>query len=333
MKIAFFDTHSFEKQAFDEVVKNTSYEFLFLQPRLSPVTAELAKGCDVVCCFANDKLDREVLAKLSQLGVKLIALRSAGYNHVDLGAAKEMRLLVVRVPNYSPYAVAEHAVALMLTLNRKIHRALQRVHELNFSLEGLVGFDMNGKTVGVIGTGNIGKVMTKIMNGFGCRLLLYDLKPDVDFAKSFSGSVKYVSLEELLKASDVITLHVPLTADTRHMIDADAIEMMKPKVLLINTGRGALIETKALIYALKHHLIGGAGLDVYEEEAAVFFEDHSNEGIDDDLLARLLTFPNVIMTSHQAFLTEEALHNIAQRTVDNIDEFARGVPLTCEVSV
>jgi D-lactate dehydrogenase len=333
MKIAFFDTHSFERQAFEQAARNPNQELLFLQPRLSPVTAELAKGCDVVCCFANDQLNREVLVKLSQIGVKLIALRSAGYNHVDLVAAKELHLPVVRVPSYSPYAVAEHAVALMLTLNRKIHRAIQRVHELNFSLEGLVGFDMNGKTVGVIGTGNIGKVMAKIMTGFGCRVLLYDIKPDVEFAKSLSESVKYVPLEMLLRTSDLITLHVPLTSETRHMINAQAIELMKPKVLIINTGRGALIETKALIDALKHHRIGGAGLDVYEEEAAVFFEDHSNEGIDDDLLARLLTFPNVIMTSHQAFLTEEALHNIAQRTLDNIDEFSRGVPLTREVSV
>lgn len=331
MKIAFFDTHHFEREVFEPRGREAAFEIQFIEAKLNSVTAELARGSDAVCCFVNDRLDHEVLTKLKSYGIRLIALRSAGFNHIDLKAAAELDLHVVRVPAYSPASVAEHAVALMLTLNRKIHRAYQRVRELNFSLEGLVGFDMAGKTAGVIGTGRIGRVTARILSGFGCRVLLYDLIPDPAFAQSICGGARYVGLDEIYRESDLISLHVPLTPETRHMIDSAAIERMKPTVLLINTGRGALVETKALIAALKHHRIGGAGLDVYEEEAEIFFSDHSNEGIDDDLMARLITFPNVIVTSHQAFLTQEALANIAATTVQSLGEFERGETLTCEI--
>jgi D-lactate dehydrogenase len=325
MKIAFFDTHKFEREAFDLKNQRGLHQMVYLDCRLTAETAELSKGCQVVCSFVNDHLDAKTLAKLKRAGIQLIALRSAGFNHVDLTAAKELALPVARVPEYSPHAVAEHAVALILSLNRNIHRAYTRVRELNFSLEGLVGFDMLGKTVGIIGVGRIGRVLVQILNGFGCKVLAYDLVRDESLVKS--GVLNYASLDEIYRQADIISLNVPLTEKTRHMIDATAIEKMKKKVLIINTGRGGLIETRALIDALNAHRIGGAGLDVYEEEEAIFFQDRSVEGISDDLFARLLMFPNVIVTSHQAFLTSEALRNIAQTTLENISSFEKtGAP-------
>lgn len=329
MEICFFDMHEFEKPFYEKALKQNAWPFVFQSARLDSATAALAQGADVVCCFANDRLDADVLERLSRLGVGMIALRSAGYNNVDLETAKRLRIPVVRVPAYSPAAIAEHAIALMLTLNRKIHRAYNRVRELNFSLDGLVGFDMQGKTVGVVGVGRIGQCAARILNGFGCRVLLYDLKENVEFAKSIGA--RYATLDEILKSSDIITLHLPLTQETRHLIGVNEFARMKPHMLLINTGRGALIESRALIDALKHHRIGGAGLDVYEEEASVFFADHSEDGIDDDLLARLLTFPNVVMTSHQGFLTHEALSHIADTTLASLREFAGRKTLTNEI--
>jgi D-lactate dehydrogenase len=329
MKIAFFDTHHFEREVFDAENRESGHEIRYIEGRLQGSTAELARDCDVVCSFVNDRLDAETLSRLHGLKIRLIALRSAGFNHVDLRAARELSLPVVRVPEYSPYAVAEHAVALMMTLNRKIHRAYVRVRELNFSIEGLMGFDMHGKTVGVVGTGRIGRVFVKIMNGFGCRVLAYDTNPNEALRKS--GMAEYVSLERLYRESDVISLHVPLVPETRHLIDAKAVAQMKPEVLLINTSRGALIETQALVDALKGHKIGGAALDVYEEEEGVFFHDFSVEGVNDDLLARLVSFPQVVITSHQAFLTKEALTNIAQTTLANITQFEKGESLTNQV--
>jgi D-lactate dehydrogenase len=321
MRVAFFDAHRFERDVFDKDPGRSAHELIYFDARLGLETAELARSCRAICSFVNDNLGRAVLTRLKELGVELIALRSAGYNHVDLICAKELGLHVVRVPKYSPYAIAEHAIALALTLNRKIHRAHQRIRELNFSLDGLVGFDMHGKTAGVVGTGRIGTVMTEILVGFGCNVIAYDKFPSEALVERHGGKVRYAPLEFLLRESDVISLHVPLNGETRHMINESAFAQMKPSALLINTGRGGLIETSALISALKHHRIGGAGLDVYEEEAQVFFADHSESGIDDDVLARLLTFPNVVITSHQGFLTNEALENIARTTIDNLSKF------------
>ena len=329
MKIAFFDTHQFEREAFDQANQSKDSQITYFDFRLNSQTAEVAKGFEVVCSFVNDSLDAQTLRILHSNGSKLLALRSAGFNHVDMKEADRLGLPVVRVPEYSPYAIAEHALALMLTLNRKIHRAYTRVRELNFSLEGLVGFDMRGKTVGVVGTGRIGRVMVKILNGLGCQVLAYDLRPNQELIDG--GMARYVDLPTIFRESDVLTLHVPLNPQTRHIIDANAIGQMKRGVLLINTGRGALIETRALVEALKVHRIGGAGLDVYEEEEGVFFHDMSSEGIADDLLARLLTFPNVVMTSHQGFLTTEALQNIAQVTLQNVADFAAKQPLKNQV--
>jgi D-lactate dehydrogenase len=298
-------------------------------PRLTRQTAGLSAGFDVVCAFVNDRLDAEVLMALQHAGVRLVALRSAGYNHVDLEAAARLGLPVVRVPEYSPHAVAEHAVALLLTLNRKIHRAHARVREGNFSLEGLMGFDLYGKTCGIVGTGRIGQVLARILHGFGCRLLAHDPRPNDPFATDLG--LRYVDLSELYAASDIISLHVPLTPATHHLIDATALQTMKPGVMIVNTGRGALIDTKALIDALKAGHVGSAALDVYEEEEGIFFHDLSDRVLQDDVLARLLTFPNVLVTSHQAFLTVEAMQNIAETTLENIRSFDRGEPLRNEV--
>ena len=320
MKVAIFDTHKFDREAL-EIANNGLHELFFLEVRLSEQTAQLAKGFEGVCCFANDKADAKVLTILAGLGIKLIALRSAGYNHVDLESADRLGLTVVRVPEYSPYAVAEYALALLLCHNRKIHRAHDRVRELNFSLDGLIGFDVHGKTIGVIGTGRIGRVFVEIMSGFGCRLLVHDKIADVTWAQKFNA--QYVTPEFLFQQSDIISLHVPLTKETKHLIDANAIQKMKSTALIVNTGRGGLIDTVALIAALKKHRIGGACLDVYEEEEGVFFSDHSEVGITDDVLARLLTFPNVLITAHQAFLTREALKNISETTISSITKFEK----------
>lgn len=329
MKIAMFDTHAYDRESF--ALENTRFghELTFLEPRLIRETATLAHGHAVACSFVNDKVDDQTLGLLHDGGCRLIALRSAGYNHVDLVAALRIGLRVVRVPEYSPHAIAEHAVALLLALNRKIHRAYARVREWNFSLEGLVGFDLHGKTVGIIGTGRIGQVAARIYRGFGCRVLAFDRKPDP--ALVAEGGVRYAELPELYREAHVISLHVPLTPATHHMVDAVALSTMKRGVVLVNTGRGALIDSRALIGALKTGQLGAAGLDVYEEEEGIFFRDLSNRVLQDDVLARLLTFPNVLITSHQAFLTREALANIARVTLENVTVFQRGDPLRNEV--
>lgn len=325
MKIAFFDAHDFEMPIFEEANKSHKHDIQFFNTKLSPKTAALAKNFSAVCAFVNDDLGAETLQLLKAGGTKLIALRCAGFNHVDLKAAADAGITLVRVPEYSPYSVAEHSVALILTLNRKTHRAFNRVREGNFSLSGLVGFDLKGKTVGVIGTGKIGQVFAKIMRGFGCQVMLYDLNHDEAFAKEIDG--KYVPLDELFKTSDIISLHVPLNPATRYIINEKAISQMKDGVMLINTGRGALIDTKALINNLKSGKVGSAGLDVYEEEAGIFFSDRSCQILSDDVLARLMTFPNVVITGHQAFLTNEALTNIADTTLSNISDFEKALPL------
>jgi D-lactate dehydrogenase len=295
----------------------------FLSPHLSEETVGLAAGFEGVCVFVNDQVNGAVIARLDSLGVRLIALRCAGYNNVDLSAAKKHGITVVRVPAYSPYAVAEHTIALMLALNRKLHRAYNRVREGNFALDGLLGFDMHGKTVGVIGTGQIGTVVAKILTGFGCPTLAFDPFPS---ATCRSLGVRYVELNELLAQSDIITLHCPLTPENKHMINAAAIATMKTDVMLTNTSRGALLDTIAVIEALKSGKIGYLGLDVYEEEE-IFFEDRSRLILSDDVFARLLTFPNVIITGHQAFFTREALENIAATTMENITRFEQGQAL------
>lgn len=319
MKIAFFDTHRFEKETFLKANEKFNFDIEFLEVRLNYKTASLAKGANVICSFVNDKIDEECIKALKDAGIRLIALRSAGFNHVDLISAQKHQLVVARVPGYSPYAVAEFAIGLLLTLNRKIHRSYSRVRELNFSLDGLVGFDLHGKTVGVIGTGKIGKIFALIMASFGCRVLVNDLEKDGELEKNHS--VTYVDCPSLCQQSDIISLHVPLTPKTHHIINKEMITMMKHGVYIINTGRGALIDAKALIEGLKSEKIGGAALDVYEEEENVFFQDLSDKILQDDTLARLLTFPNVLITSHQAFLTAEALHNISTTTLESIEEF------------
>ena len=322
MKIAFFSTHHFEKEFF--VVENLKHHhhFNFFEPALNQQTAPLAKDVEVVCAFVTDQLDSETLKILKQNGVKLIALRSAGYNHVDLKTAEELGLKVVRVPAYSPYAVAEHAVALLMSLNRKIHKSYSRVRDLNFSLDGLMGFDLHGKTVGVIGTGNIGEVFATIMKGFGCTVIAHD--PQINPTLIENKIATYASLDELYSRSDVISLHLPLFPESRHMINSSSLAKMKRGAILINTGRGALIDSVALTDALKSGHLGGAGLDVYEEEEGIFFNDLSDQVLKDDVLARLLTFPNVVLTSHQAFLTKEALEKIAATTLENISAFQSG---------
>ena len=314
MKVAVFDIHRFERPYFEKALKHSDHEVVFFEAKLKEDTAELATGCEVVCSFVNDSLNATTLKLLQGIGVQLIALRSAGFNHVDLPAAQLLNLKVVRVPEYSPYAVAEFAMALILTLNRKIHRSYQRVREDNFSLDGLVGFDLHEKTIGIIGTGKIGRVFAKICHGFGCKLLASDNSPDPQLQR-------YVPLSELYSTSEIISLHVPLSNETRHMINHESLQQMKPGVMLINTGRGALIDTTALITGLKSGHIGYAGLDVYEEEEKYFFQDFSDQVLQDDVLARLLTFQNVVVTSHQGFLTHEALTRIVTTTLKSISEF------------
>jgi len=329
MKVAFFNVHGFEKPYFLKASENYNQSITYFDAKLNEQTVDLARGHDCVCSFVYDHLNANVIEKLHDMGIKLIALRSAGFNHVDLDAAARFKLPVVRVPSYSPNSVAEHAVALILSLNRKINHSVMRIKENNFSLDGLVGFDLCGKTIGIIGTGRIGSVMARIMKGFGCTILAHDLVPNREL--SMNHDVKYVDLPELFRSSDIISLHVPLTPLTHHMIDVTALVQMKSNVMLINTGRGGLVDTEALIHALKNKKIGYAGLDVYEEEEGIFFEDLSGKILEDDLLARLMTFPNVIITSHQAFLTHEALSNIASTTLQNILDFEQAKLLLNEV--
>jgi D-lactate dehydrogenase len=323
VRVAVFSTKPYDRRFLEAANRATGHELVFLEPRLLPETTPLAAGFPAVCAFVNDRLDRPVLETLAASGTHLIALRSAGFNNVDLVAAAELGITVVRVPAYSPYAVAEHSVGLMLALNRKLTRAAARVREGNFALDGLLGFDMYGKSAGIVGTGKIGTVVASILNGFGCRLLAYDPHPS-DVCRALG--VEYVSLGQLLGEADIVTLHLPLTPESHHLIDAAAIGRMKRGAMLINTSRGALLDTVAVIDGLKSGRIGALGLDVYEEEADLFFEDLSNKVLQDDVFARLLTFPNVLITGHQAFFTEEALTAIAETTLANISAIERGEP-------
>jgi D-lactate dehydrogenase len=322
MKVAVFSLHNFEKEY---LIKSNAgrHELVLISAALSESTAPLAAGCDAVCIFTSDNARAGVLTVLKQLGVKYLAIRAAGYNQVDLKKAKDLGIQVARVPAYSPYAIAEHTIALILALNRKLMRAHQRVMDLNFSLDGLVGFDMNGKTVGVIGTGKIGSIFIQILRGFGCRVLAFDeFKNPV--VEQMPG-VMYTNFNALCEQSDIISLHVPLNDGTRYMINKETISRMKPGVMLINTSRGALIKTRDVIDGLKTKRIGSLGIDVYEEEEGLFFIDHSDADIlEDDTISRLMTFKNVLITAHQAFLTETALTNIADTTISNLDYFAQG---------
>ncbi|MBO7474108.1 MAG: 2-hydroxyacid dehydrogenase [Ruminococcus sp.] len=311
MKVAFFDTKPYDTPSFEKFGKNNNIKFKFYETKLNEDTAELAKGCEAVCVFVNDTVNAAVIDKLCALGVKVLALRCAGYNNVDIKYAKD-KIKVVSVPAYSPYAVAEHATALLLTSIRRVHKAYIRTRDHNFSLNGLTGFDLHGKTVGVVGTGKIGRIFINICRGFGMNVIAYDKFP----AKE--SDIEYVELDELFSRSDIISFHCPLTDETYHMIDSKSIDKLKKGVVIINTSRGALIDAEALLEGIKARKIGAACLDVYEEEADVFFQDFSGHIIADDTLARLISMPNVIVTSHQAFLTEEALSNIAETTVNNI---------------
>lgn len=320
MKVAIFSTKSYDQTFLSVANQAHGHELVYFESRLTVDTAALAKGFPVVCAFVNDQLNEAVLQILSDNGTQLIALRSAGFNHVDLSAAERLNLTVVRVPAYSPYAVAEHTLAIILGLNRKLYRAYNRVREGNFSLEGLLGFDLHGKTVGVIGSGKIGMIFANIMSSMGCQVLLYDPYPN----QVLTGSMRYVELEQLYPTSDIISLHCPLTPGTYHLINRQALHQMKDGVMLINTSRGKLVDTQAVIVALKTGKIGNLGLDVYEEEGDLFFDDLSNEVIHDDLFMRLLTFPNVLITGHQGFFTKEALSNIAEVTLGNVTAYETG---------
>ena len=327
-KIAFFGAKPYDIASFDKVNEKYNYDIRYYKGHLNPNNVVLTQDTDAVCIFVNDTADAAVIDAMVDNGVKLLALRCAGFNNVDLKAAKG-KLPVVRVPAYSPYAVAEYSLALMLSLNRKIHRAYWRTRDGNFSLNGLMGFDMHGKTIGIIGTGKIAKILIRLLKGLGMRILAYDLYPDMKFAGE--EGISYVSLDELYRESDIISLHCPLTDQTKYMIDKDSIDKMKEGVMIINTGRGQLINTNDLIEGLKEKKIAAAGLDVYEEEGEYFYEDKSDKIIDDDVLARLLSFNNVIVTSHQAFFTKEALHNIAETALQNIEDFRCHRPLVNEV--
>ncbi|MBO4849703.1 MAG: 2-hydroxyacid dehydrogenase [Prevotella sp.] len=328
-KIAFFDAKSYDRDTFNKVNRQFGFDICYYKERLSMNTVSLTQGVDAVCIFVNAECEERVIQRMAEYGVKLIALRCAGFNNVDVAAAKKYGIKVVRVPAYSPHAVAEYAVTLMLTLNRKVYRSVNRTREGNFKLNGLLGFDMYGKTVGVVGMGKIAKELIKILKGFGMNILAYDLYPDLNFAKEYD--VKMVSLDELYEGSDIISLHCPLTEETKFIINSDSITKMKYGVMIINTGRGKLIKTEDLIDGLRSHQVGAAGLDVYEEEANYFYEDRSDKMIDDDKLALLLMMPNVIVTSHQAFFTQEATYNIAVTTLQNVLDFTEGKELVNEV--
>lgn len=326
-----FDTKPYDREQFELASREHDIEWTFMECRLSAETAVSAQGAHAVCTFVNDRLDRPCLEALARLGVKHLALRCAGFNSVDLPAAKELGFSVTRVPAYSPYAVAEHAVALLLALNRKIPRANNRVHDMNFALNGLVGFDLHGKTAAIFGTGKIGRAAAQILRGFGMRVLAYDPYPSIEWAQQ--NSVEYSDPQTLARLSEVISLHIPLTPQTHHIIRQETLELIKPGAILINVSRGALVDTKALIGALKSGRLGGVGLDVYEEEEGVFFEDLSGKILQDDELARLLTFPNVLITAHQAFLTHEALAEIARVSVTNLAASAKGTPFLPETEL
>ena len=329
MRIAFFGTKPYDEASFNKANEAFGFECKYYKGHLNADSVVATQKAQAACIFVNDTADAEVLRAMAENGTKLLALRCAGYNNVDLAAARQYGIRVVRVPAYSPYAVAEYTVALMLSLNRKIPRASWRTRDGNFSLHGLMGFDMHGKTVGVIGTGKIARILIHILKGFGMEILAYDVFPDAAYAEK--EGFRYVSLGELYQNADIITLHCPLTPETKYLINREAIEKMKPGVMIINTGRGQLIHTDELIEGLKDKKIGSAGLDVYEEEGDYFYEDKSDKIIDDDTLARLLSFPNVIITSHQAFFTREAMRNIAHTTLQNIRDYEEGKELVNEV--
>ena len=329
MKTTIFSTHKFEEPYLVKA-NNGKHQLKLLESRLTEETAILATGSKTVSLFTGDDASAIVLEKLKAFGIKNIALRSAGFNNVDLTKAAELGIKVARVPAYSPYAIAEHTLALILALNRKLIKAHNRVREQNFSLNGLTGFDLNGKTVGVIGTGKIGAVLIKILHGLGCNILAQDVVENNDLIDNYG--VNYTNCETICKQSDIISLHVPLTATTKHLIDKEHIALMKPGVMLINTSRGGLVDTRAVIEGLKSRKIGYFGMDVYEEEEGLFFEDHSDDILQDDVIARLMTFNNVLITSHQAFLTETALTNIAETTIYNLDCFEKGKVSGNEVS-
>jgi D-lactate dehydrogenase len=317
MKVLVYSTRPYDQKWLEQVNKDR-HKLHYTEAPLEKGTASLAKDYPAICCFVDDTLDDAVLKQLHQGGTRLISLRSTGFNNVDLLTAEKLNMTVMRVSNYSPAAVAEFAVCMMLALNRKIHRAYERVREGNFLLDGLVGFELHDKVVGLIGTGNIGSVLARILHGFGCQLLGYDVRENPD---CLSVGMRYVTLNELLKQSDIVSLHAPLNPQTYHMIDARTLSLMKPGAMLINTSRGALVDSRALIAALKKRSLGAAGLDVYEEESHIYFRDLSDEVITDDVIMRLTTFPNVIITGHQAFFTEEALKIIAETTIKNITDF------------
>ena len=317
MKIAFFDTKQYDVPSFEKFGKESGVDFKFFETKLSEDTAQLANGCEGVCVFVNDSVNSAVIDRLCEMGVKIIALRCAGYNNVDVKHCFG-KIHVLHVPAYSPYAVAEHTMAMLLTSIRRIHKAYDRTKDFNFSLNGLTGFELHGRTVGVVGTGRIGRVFVDICRGFGMNVIAYDKFP------AEGSGIKYVTKDELFEQSDIISLHCPLNDESYHMINADSIAKMKKGVVIVNTSRGALIDAEALLDGIKERRVGAACLDVYEEEADIFFEDYSGHIVADDTLARLITMPNVLVTSHQAFLTEEALANIAQTTVSNITQFFEG---------
>ncbi len=330
MKIAFFSTKSYDREYFDRFNANSQHRITYFEVSLNTNTANLAKGFEAVCVFVNDKLDKETLQKISENGIRAIALRCTGYNNVDIEAAAEKHIKILRVPAYSPQAVAEHAVALILTLNRKTHKAFNRIRENNFSIEHLTGFNLYGKTVGVIGTGLIGSSFCAIMKGFGCNVIAYDVK---ESDKLKEKGIEYKSLDDILISSDIISLHCPLTPDTYHLIDKNSISKMKKGVMLINTSRGGLINTQDAIDALKSEKLGYLGIDVYEQESGLFFKDLSESVVHDELIGRLMTFFNVLITGHQGFFTKEALEQIATTTLNNLSDFQNNVELVNEVKI
>lgn len=329
MKITFFGTQPYDRESFDRANERYGFEFNYHRSHLNGNNTSLAQGADAVCIFVNDTADAATIRSLAAMDVKLIALRCAGFNNVDLKAAAEYGIPVVRVPAYSPHAVAEYAVMLMLTLNRKVHRAYWRTRDGNFSLHGLLGFDMYGKTAGIVGTGKIARELIRILKGFGMEVLAYDIYPDPEYA--VRAQIEYVSLDELYRRSDIISLHCPLTEDTRYIINEHALSLMKPDTLIVNTSRGKLIDSEALLNALNEKRIGGAALDVYEEETGLFFEDNSDRIVTDETLSLLVSRPNVLITSHQAFLTREALRSIAETTLQSLGDFFAGRELKYEI--
>jgi D-lactate dehydrogenase len=330
MKVTFFSTQPYDKKSFEEHNKGFGFEIKYLEVQLNEQTASLAQGANAVCTFVNDRINESIIKQLNAFGVKILALRCAGFNNVDLKAAKENNLTIVRVPAYSPHAVAEHAVAMIMTLNRKIHKAYNRIREQNFALNGLLGFDLYGKTVGVIGTGNIGEVFCKIMLGFGCRVVAFDVKKNEALTKA---GVEYLSINELLPLCDIVSLHCPLNDHTKYLVNDQTIQLMKEHVMLINTSRGGLIDTRTVVNGLKSGKIGSLGIDVYEQEENLFFRDLSDAIIEDDVISRLSSFPNVLITAHQGFFTHEALTQIAETTLSNLKRFEENKPAENEVKI